>query len=202
MTIRKVRRVRVVRRRRRIYRRRRRIHRPIGSGDLAKRYFKLRTHVDANWVAMTSPTTGSQYVIVFNDNPSTLGEWQNFVPLFESYRVCAMKIRFIPSNMANLTAIFVPGYIYHDPNTSSAPTSITVGNALDRENCRVVNLQRVWTYYRKLRRVIRFSDPTYVAGPPIRVTAPPDSISLAGCLPVDAPTNTALIRVERTGRRT
>jgi hypothetical protein len=144
---------------------------------------------------MTSPTTGSQYVNVFSDNPSMLGEWQNFVPLFEAYRVCAMKIRFIPSNMANTTAIFVPGYIYHEPNTASATTCVTVGNALDRENCRVVNLQRVWTYYRKLRRVICFPDPTYVAGPPIKVTAPPDAVSLAGYLPVDAPNYTQAINL-------
>jgi hypothetical protein len=42
MTIRKVRRGRIVRLRR-VYRRRRRIHRPIGSGGNAKRFFELKT---------------------------------------------------------------------------------------------------------------------------------------------------------------
>jgi hypothetical protein len=51
---------------------------------------------------------------------------------------------------------FVAGYIFHDSSrVTVSPVSIPI--AIGYENCRIVNMQRPWKYYRKL---IRDIDPT------------------------------------------
>jgi hypothetical protein len=39
-------------------------------------------------------STSSTYF--FTDNPSQAQDWSSFAAMFDSYRVCAVKIRFIP----------------------------------------------------------------------------------------------------------
>lgn len=80
--------------------------------------------------------------------------------MFDYYRVCAVKIKFIPSaNVLTFPAEaagpkFAPVYIIHDPNTVTATvTSSTV--AIGYENMRVKNMWMPWSYYRKFVRNIR-----------------------------------------------
>jgi len=83
-------------RRGRVYRRRR-IHRPIGSGFLAKRFFKVREIEVINAVVTN---VQASYSKSFYDNPSSAPAFNSIVNLFDEYRCCAMKLKWIP----NITA--------------------------------------------------------------------------------------------------
>ena len=88
-----------------------------------------------------------------DDFPNDVTGWANYLNLFDWYRVCAMKITFVPSNTAISNASYRPGYVFHDPN------SITIDNmsenkAISYANCKIVNTQRKWSYYRKMHRTI------------------------------------------------
>jgi hypothetical protein len=72
------------------------IHKPLGSGEFVKCFFKIRrvtavnTHVDAG--------TGVQETFVtVDDNVSEFNERGHIDNLFFQFRVCAMKIKWIPS---------------------------------------------------------------------------------------------------------
>lgn len=82
-------------RRRRVVKRR--IHRPIGSGMLAKRFFKIR-----GYDIQTFSTDNRTVIYNRHDNPGSLTvtnpDWDNIVNLFDYYRVNAIKLKFIPIN--------------------------------------------------------------------------------------------------------
>lgn len=136
--------------RRKKYVRRMKLSRPIGSGEDGKRYFKLRHVINA--IGHTTNVAD-----IFNDNPSTYPDFDSIAALFDKYRVNAIAVKFIPTVTANTTVtgstVFTPGYILHDEN--HATVSLNTSNGfLQYENCKVVNLQRPWKYYRKMKRNI------------------------------------------------
>lgn len=153
-------------RRRRLFRRRRRFRRaflrshprirPIGSGPSAKRFFKIRNSIDV----MIGPDSSTNIVVV--DNPSVFTDWTNITGLFDYYRVCAVKLKYIPSaNLVDFPAgasgpKFAPIYIVHDPNTITSTVN-TAAVALGYENMRVRNMWLPWSYYTKFVRNIRTS---------------------------------------------
>lgn len=144
-------RVRPLRRRRRRFRRLRRT-RPIGSGDSGKRFFKLRRSDD---LVMEDNTSLS---IVRQDNPSTAQDWTSVSGLFDYYKVCAIKIHFIPAANINTFPAAAAGpkftavYVFHDVNTTSAVTGIN--NVIQYENMVVKNLWLPWKkYYRMVRNI-------------------------------------------------
>jgi len=127
-------------RRPRVYRRRRyykrRIARPF-KGYARIRFFKLGEILS---VTQNSATNVAVYP---NDNPNTSQDWSNFADLFDSYRCCAIKLKWIPyvnvSNTKDTTITTEPAaisyqyrnapvYVFYDYNTvfSSAPTPETV----------------------------------------------------------------------------
>lgn len=111
-------------------------------GQNGKRFFKLR-----RIVSVDSSAGGVLQVNATND-PSTFEDWTNVAALFDTYRVCAIKIKFIPSlpNDTSLSTGFFPLYVVGDSNSSSSPlTSDNV--AIQYENMKVMNMYRPWKYY-------------------------------------------------------
>lgn len=135
--------------RRKRYVRKMKISRPVGSGEDGKRFFKLRHVVNLQAHTVLEPD-------IFDDNPLTYPEFGSIATLFDKYRVNAMSIKYVPivtANSSTATAAFTPGYILHDENHASV--SIATSNQfMEYENCKVVNLQRPWKYYRKMKRNI------------------------------------------------
>lgn len=131
-------------RRRRTRRYRRRVPRKY-SGD-GKRFFKLTT-TDA-----VTSTAGGIILNTYTDNPTGYSDFTNLQTLFDSYRVCAIKIRFIPTrpnDESNLTT-YAAAYIVHDPDSTTPPA--TTAEMVEYENVKIKNLYSQWSYYRKFRR--------------------------------------------------
>jgi len=131
---------------------RRRIHRPIGSGQLGKRFFKLIYFTQINL-----PTSlNTALVVNFDDSTNTVPDFVNVATLFHYYRVNAMKLKFIPALTAqaleSATSLgFCADYVVHDINQAVAPeTSPDRDTILQYDNLKVLNTQRPWMYYRKM----------------------------------------------------
>ena len=133
--------------------RRRRIPRPIGSGQMGKRFFKMRFQQAVNLTVAAAGT--AVYNGTFDNNPSQAIDFASMANLFDEYKVCAMKITFVPSITANanILANYVPMYVMHDPNSTTAPVT-AINNFLSYENCKYFNVQRPWKYYRKMQQNI------------------------------------------------
>lgn len=114
----------------------------IGKG-MGKRFFKLRA------VQLMSTTVGGDFATVFTNNPSGCSDWASVQALFDDYRVCALKIQWVPQlpNDTSAQTGYKPFYIVGDANDVTALTGIT--DAIQYENCKVKNLYRPWTYYFK-----------------------------------------------------
>jgi len=189
--------------RRRVYRRRPirrrrivrkpRVPRPLGSGFLGKRFFKIK-----QTGALALGGTGGTvfYNGAWSDLPATTSnaDWIAIAQLFDEYRVCALKIKYIPSGIINTTSpapIFTPVYVYHDVN--SILTNITnIDLILAYESCKVKSLQRPWTYYRKMVRNI-----------PVNTSWTSQvNMSARGYIPTDSPTATQCIAIYCTSTST
>jgi len=147
-------------RRGRVYKRR--IHRPIkGSGYQGKRLFKLREHFELTFV----PNLEKQYTVY--DQPNNAQDWSNFAALFDTYRCCAAKLKFIPIATVNelqevvtatATGFNVPMYIITDYNT--VVSSVLSQNEVIRyENLKIRSLTKMWTHYTKFRKNTVIYDP-------------------------------------------
>jgi hypothetical protein len=100
------------------------------------------------------------------DNPSTARDWSSVAALFDSYRCCAIKLKYIPDftqqsisdslNAVDATSTFynVPIYIFHDTNSVLNTTPSETGDVIEYENVKIKRLTRMFTYYRKMRRNI------------------------------------------------
>jgi hypothetical protein len=84
---------------------------------------------------MTSNITTQQ-----DDNPVNTSDWSSFATMFDYYRWCAIKIRFVPSMTADTTWKYTPGYIFHDANTPTFGATLTVAVATAYEICKIVNM--------------------------------------------------------------
>jgi hypothetical protein len=115
-----------------------------------------------------------------DDNLVSASDWTSFVAVFDYYRCCAMKIRFVPSVTADTTFQYTPGYIFHDANTPTFGATLTVVVATAYENCKIVNMQRPRKYYRKIYKNLPGGTTT-------------NSLSLRGYLPTAEPLATQCI---------
>jgi len=152
-------------RRRRFIRRRRRVYKPRirrGLGYSAKRFFKLR-----EIISLATPSATMDYMYITDDPKAAVG-WNRLTGVFDTYRCCAVKLKFIPyvqPALANTTTITTnpvgisyqyrnaPCYVAHDYNSiiSSAPD---VNTMLSYSNVKVYQSYRPWKYYAKFRRNI------------------------------------------------
>lgn len=111
-----------------------------------KRFFKLTTSDEV------VSTAGGQIANVYTDNPNGYNDWTQIASLFDSYRVCAIKIKYIPNkpnDESNVTT-YQPLYIVQDRDSTTLPS--TVNDMIQYENLKVKNLYRPWTYYRKFAK--------------------------------------------------
>jgi len=145
--LRRVRRGRIVRRR---------VHRPIGSGMMAKNFFKLR-QVDTVQVNVNNTTT----VVNVSDDPSGATDWISVANMFGFYRVNALKLKYIRQFTAQAlltvgttsTGIgLFPAYVIHDVNQIALPSTRVSNDFVAYENMKIVNFRRPWGYYRKMVR--------------------------------------------------
>jgi hypothetical protein len=70
----------------------RRIQRPIGSGFLSERFFKLRSFLQVNENAASASA-----IITIHDNPKFAVDFDSVAKLFDYYRVNSIKLKFIPA---------------------------------------------------------------------------------------------------------
>lgn len=156
----------VYRRKRRVYKRRpirryrrNRIYRNRkGMGYSAKRFFKLREVIS---ITMPSATNSTFFI---TDKPSDATGWGRMPYIFDTYRVCAVKIMYVPyaqPPLANNTTIAssaisyqyrnTPIWIAHDYN-SVISTGMTVDQMMAYSNVKLKQSNRVWRYYCKMRK--------------------------------------------------
>jgi hypothetical protein len=118
---------------------------------LCHQFFKLKT------VANITTSAAGDASFTVADDPTRSTDWTNVSNLFLWARVNAMKGKFIPTVTADTSFNYVPGFIFHVSTRSSAPSGLTVAVAAIYDSCRIKNLARSWSYYRKM---IRDIDPT------------------------------------------
>lgn len=139
------------------------------TGVNAKRYFKLKA------VFTLTSTAGGTYAGVFTDNPSGMQDWTPFQSLFDSYRVHAIKIRFIPAFPNNLSATtaYRPVYIVGDNDDVGALASVNL--ALQYDSVKVKNLNMPWTYYFKWSKITSSAAATVMTRVGYLTTATPQA---------------------------
>lgn len=143
--------------RRRRYIRRRRIPKPLGSGMQGKRYMKLKQMFPYNSIPSSALNSTFLY-----DNPNGASEFPSCAQIFDSYRCCALKVKFIPFSIGALLeeSILTSGYhnvpIYcaFDYNSILNTPPSSIDQILEYENLKINSLTRPWTYYKKCRRNI------------------------------------------------
>lgn len=118
--------------------------RPVGSGQHGKRFFKLKTAFGL------TANVGGDINLAVTDDVSAFGDWSSIAALFDTYKVAALKVKFIPSlpNDASGTTGFYPFYVVGDPNNNTTPVS-SITTACQYENMKAMNMYRPWTYYYK-----------------------------------------------------
>lgn len=136
------------RRRRRFKRRgywKRKQRRYSGKGQRGVRFFKIRK------VQTVSSDALGAISIFSNNGPHTgFQDWANIVTLFDSYRVPAMKVKYIPQlpNDASTLTGYHPLYVIGDVDSTVAHIT-SVNDAIQYENMRVKNMYMPWKYYFK-----------------------------------------------------
>ena len=139
------------------------VHKPIGSGSEGKRFFKLREYTDLATTAQGTLT------LTISDSPEANTDWASITNLFDRYRVCAMKFKFIPRSTTVAPVLnnaspqtwslldFFPMFVLHDVNSATLTGTQTAQTCLQYESCQVKNAQRPWKYYRKMVRNVFLS---------------------------------------------
>lgn len=137
-------------RKKRTYRKRyTRRYRKKGMGSTGKRFFKCKLVVGS-----ISSNAGGIISSGASNNPSSSGDWGSIAALFDSYRVCAMKVKFIPQlpNDTSAQTGYFPLYVTYDPDNGTNILG-SADDAVQYENCKIVSVNRPWTYYAKCPRV-------------------------------------------------
>lgn len=137
-------------RRRRVYRRPRIYRNRKGMGYSGKRFFKFH-HYD---ILQMAPYTATGKGFYITDQPNVLTDWLQLQGLFDSYRVCALKFRWIPSYISNelesSTWNNVPVYVYHDAN-SVISTTPSLSDVIQYQNLKIGSLCKRGKFYYKMR---------------------------------------------------
>lgn len=81
---------------------------------------------------------------------TALEDWSGITSLYDQYRVCAVKLKFIPNYPNNTTATtaYAPVYCMIDYDTEAPPG--TVADVIQYNNLKVKNLYRPWKLYYKI----------------------------------------------------
>lgn len=151
--------------RRKRYSARRRSSVKKSSGD-GKRPFKVRYtqtlgSTGGGVIQVPISLTSPENVV---SGSGTVEDWSSITALFDNFKVCALKLRYIPSfpNNTSATTAFAPLYSavdYDEVNTSSCIG--TIAEAINYENMKVHNMYRPWKRYWKVRKL---AFPGYAVG--------------------------------------
>lgn len=131
--------------RKRTYRKKFSRKRNSGMGQGGKRYFKLS-------ISATCLSSGAGTLTdTFGNDPTGLNDWTPVSQLFDDYKVCAIKVQYIPDipNGSSITTSYQPVYIVGDNNDAAAATG--ANQIMQQEAFRVKNLWRPWKYYWKFQ---------------------------------------------------
>lgn len=125
-----------------------------GRGSKGVRFFKLRqvTNLVTSVGGAVSFFNSANPSDAFNNGGTDYEDWTNVYNLFDSFRVRAIKLKFIPSlpNDTSGTTAFSPLYVGGDPDSSTIMPVTTILEAVQYENMKVKNMFRPWSYYFKL----------------------------------------------------
>lgn len=151
---------------RRRYRPRRRVRR-VGRRTkrfVIKRYLRKKAKLGLNAYKLKLPVQSvtSDVAGVINPAfstriPSGALELTNFNALYDSYRVCAVKVKFIPygPNDTTSTRDYQPLFGVHDPDDLSGTNTITsVNQILQYDNFKTFNLYKPWKWYFKVSKIM------------------------------------------------
>lgn len=122
-----------------------------GKGENGVRYFKLQIVND-----LSSDGTGVlSFHKLVNEGVQTTTDWTSVSGLFDQYRVCAIKWKYIPARFNDTTAqtMFPPAYIVYDQTTLNSNPITSVDVALGYENVKVVNMGEQWKVYRRIPKL-------------------------------------------------
>lgn len=142
------------RRKRRTTRRpRRRMYRKKWSRSNGAKNRDGRSLVKLRVVTTVSSDAGGQISSWLNDDVSGYQDWTSFAAVYDSFRVCALKLKFVPDLPNDTSTItgYKPLYVVHDVDQSNIPT-LTVNDAIQYENCQIKNMYRPWAYFRRFRK--------------------------------------------------
>lgn len=142
----------------------------------------------SQFMSLSNPT--AYYDTVASGN--TINDWVNVSALYDSYRVVAVKIQWIPNQMDNTlevagttggtigTVTHGPMYVFVDYDNSNAGMPVsTESTVIQYENCRAMQSNRSWTRYVKCPKLGN----TQLQGGFIDLAAPIN----CGCIAVYAP---------------
>ena len=123
---------------------------PATTGPSALGFYNVRG-------CLTNPTR------VFNGG-TTVNDWSNVSGLFDSFRVCGIKIKYIPRvpNDTSAAFSFAPVYgIIDYENVDTASPVATASDCMQYERLKIFNYYRPWKWY---IRVPKYNAPIDVAG--------------------------------------
>jgi hypothetical protein len=104
-------------------------------------FFKIR------YVNPVTSDSGGQIQAWLNDDVSGYQDWSSLAALFDSYRVYALKLQYVPDlpNDTSTVTGYKPLYVVHDVDSANVP-SLTVNVAIQYENCKIYNMYRPWEH--------------------------------------------------------
>jgi len=127
---------------------------PPNNGQVG--YFRLRGQLNVtsdssgniiNGFRLTQPDS-------FDGAGSVLTDWVSVGNLYDQFRVCAIKLTYIPThpNDSTATAAYRPLYVFADYD--AVGLSPTDALAVGYGNMKVKNAYRPWTYYIKVPKLV------------------------------------------------
>lgn len=98
------------------------------------------------------------------DDPRNAPEWSQLTPLYQLYRINAIKIHFNPSYTVNQTSAAIdaynrPIYVIHDTNDSEG-SNFNVGNLWGYRRLAIFNTLKSFSYFTRMKRRLNMASST------------------------------------------
>lgn len=92
---------------------------------------------------------------------ATAQDWSNYSEIYDTFRVCGMKLKFIPyANTVSFSETasspflsFNAAFVAWDPDSTTTATMNTQDEIIQYENCKIKNVLRPFTYYVKCPKI-------------------------------------------------
>lgn len=131
------------------------VPRYISVAETRKYIIRYNVEVFSNTLAF-QPT-----VVTVEDNPTESFEFAQLAPLYQMYRVNAIKIHYNPSYTVNQTSTSIdaynrPVYCVHDTNDTLVP-GINVNTLFGFQRLAIFNTLQPFSYYTRMKRRLNMS---------------------------------------------